>query len=94
MDLGPGFEFLISGGEARGRFARKADLRRCLRDKGLVRPVTVALVSPVQVGDAPLPANLFASGNTTPKGPGIEQGSKVEKSSIIAVPGHLESFSN
>ena len=94
MDLGPGFEFVISGSEICGERGRKTGLYRCFTDKGLVRPVTVALVSPVQVGDAPLPANLFASGNTTPKGPGIEQGSKVEKSSIIAVPGHLESFSN
>src|SRR6516165_12566944 len=61
--LRPGFEFLISGSDTSGECSRKADLPRSFSDKGFVEPVTAGLVSPPQVGGAPLAAALFASGN-------------------------------
>jgi len=78
---------LISGSETSGECSRKADLPRSFSDKGFVEPVTAGLVSPPQVGGAPLAAALFASGNTIPQRPGIEQGrQQIEKNGIEAAP--------
>jgi len=87
-NLAPGFELVVSGGEARGEFAWKADLRRRHRDNGLVRPVTTGLVGTAQIRGPPFAAALLASGDAIPQRPGIEQGGQqIEQNRIVAAPG-------